>query len=144
MADAHEAQAPAINSLADAADLLEVHGEMIMAAHLRNYGRPVSISKGHMELYIEPQAPSDFGSKLAKLLSQALAQPYLVSLSDDKSGRTVMEEIDAAREAKYVSLATHPVVKATLDTFESATITNVIERPIDDINEASISADQKD
>ena len=144
LADANEAQAPAINSLADAADLLEAHGEMIMAAHLRNYGRPVSISKGHMELYIEPQAPSDFGSKLAKLLSQALAQPYLVSLSDDKSGRTVMEEIDAAREAKYASLATHPVVKATLDTFESATITNVTERPIDDINEASISADQKD
>ena len=144
LADANEAQAPTINSLADAADLLEAHGEMIMAAHLRNYGRPVSISKGHMELYIEPQAPSDFGSKLAKLLSQALAQPYLVSLSDDKSGRTVMEEIDAAREAKYASLATHPVVKATLDTFESATITNVTERPIDDINEASISADQKD
>ena len=144
LADANEAQAPAINSLADAADLLEAHGEMIMAAHLRNYGRPVSISKGHMELYIEPQAPSDFGSKLAKLLSQALAQPYLVSLSDDKSGRTVMEEIDAAREAKYASLAAHPIVKATLDTFESATITNVTERPIDDINEASISADQKD
>ena len=144
LAEANEAQAPAINSLADAADLLEAHGEMIMAAHLRNYGRPVSISKGHMELYIEPQAPSDFGSKLAKLLSQALAQPYLVSLSDDKSGRTVMEEIDAAREAKYASLAAHPVVKATLDTFESATITNVTERPIDDINEASISADQKD
>ena len=144
LADANEAQAPAINSLADAADLLEAHGEMIMAAHLRNYGRPVSISKGHMELYIEPQAPSDFGSKLAKLLSQALAQPYLVSLSDDKSGRTVMEEIDIAREAKYASLAAHPVVKATLEIFESATITNVTERPIDDINEASISADQKD
>ena len=135
---------PTISSLADAANLLEAHGEMIMAAHLRNYGRPVSLSKGHMELYIEPQAPADFGAKLAKLLSQALAQPYLVSLSDDKSGQTVMEEIEAAREAKYESLATHPVVKATLETFESASISNVTERPIEDVNDTSISAEHKD
>ena len=144
MAEEAEQQTPAINNLAQAADILEAHGEMIMAAHLRNYGRLVSISKGHMELFIEPQAPSDFGAKLAKLLSQALAQPYLVSLSDDKSGRTVMEEIDAAREAKYQSLATHAVVKATLDTFESATISNVTKRSVEEVDDTSLSPDHND
>ena len=144
MAEEAEQQTPAINDLAQAADILEAHGEMIMAAHLRNYGRLVSISKGHMELFIEPQAPSDFGAKLAKLLSQALAQPYLVSLSEDKSGRTVMEEIDAAREAKYQSLATHAVVKATLDTFESATISNVTKRSVEEVDDTSLSPDHND
>ena len=144
IAEEAEQQTPAINNLAQAADILEAHGEMIMAAHLRNYGRLVSISKGHMELFIEPQAPSDFGAKLAKLLSQALAQPYLVSLSEDKSGRTVMEEIEAAREAKYQSLATHAVVKATLDTFESATISNVTKRSVEEVDDTSLSPDHND
>ena len=55
-------------TLADIAQLLEENGEMILAAHFRNYVRPVTITKAHMEVYIEKKEIVVLGDKLDKYI----------------------------------------------------------------------------
>ena len=81
-----------------------------------------------MEIYIEPQAPEDLGAKLAKHLSNYLSQPYLVSLGEDKSGKTLLELEKQAEQDKFDSMKQDALVRAALQTFENAEITNVIKQ----------------
>ena len=142
-----EPQTNFINSIADAAILLEQNGEMILAAHLRNYVRPISVTKGHMEIYIEPQAPEDLGAKLAKHLSNYLSQPYLVSLGEDKSGKTLLELEKQAEQDKFDSMKQDALVRAALQTFENAEITNVIKQdftPDSGLSQLTEQEDERD
>ena len=122
-----EPKQPAITTLADAANLLEDHGEMIIAAHLRNYVRLISLGPDHMEIFIEDAAPDDLAAKMAKHLSHYLARPYLVSLGADNTGKTLLEQDKDAEQAKFAELAKDPVVASVLDTFEGARVTNVMD-----------------
>ena len=117
---------PQITSLADTAKLFEDNGEMIIAAHMRNYVRLISLTPGHMEIAIAENAPDDLAARMAKHISQYLAQPFLVTVGDDHSGKTLLEQEQDAEQAKFAEMAKDPVVKAVLDTFEGASVTNVI------------------
>lgn len=117
---------PQITSLADIAALFEDHGEMILAAHLRNYVRPISLTPGHMEIFIEDSAPADLAAKMAKHLSAYLEQPFLVSLGTDKSGKTLRESEKEEEQARFDEMAQDPVVKAVLESFDGAKVTNII------------------
>lgn len=121
-----EITAPQITSLGDVAALFEEHGEMIIAAHLRNYVRPISLTPGHMEIFIEDTAPADLAAKMAKHLSGYLEQPFLVSIGTDKSGKTLLETEREEEQAHFDEMAKDPIVKAVLDTFDGAKVTNVI------------------
>ena len=121
-----EPEKPQITSLADTAKLFEENGEMIIAAHMRNYVRLISLTPGHMEIAIAENAPDDLAARMAKHLSQYLAQPFLVTVGDDHSGKTLLEQEQDAEQAKFAEMAKDPVVKAVLDTFEGASVTNVI------------------
>ena len=123
--EAEEAK-PQLTSLADIAQLFEDRGEMILAAHMRNYVRPISLTAGHMEIFIEDNAPDDLAAKIAKYLSTYLAQPFLVSVGTDKSGKTLLEQDHDAEQAKFAKAAEDPIVSAVLNTFESAEVTNVV------------------
>ena len=116
-------------SLAQIAEILETNGEMILAAHLRNYVRPISLKSGHLECFIEDSAPSDLAAKLAKHLSEALAAPYFISLGTQADGNTLLEDERAAEQARFDQAATNPLVKAALETFEGASVTNITALP---------------
>ena len=115
-----------IKTLSDAANLLEDNGEMIIAAHIRNYVRLISLGPDHMEIFIEDAAPDDLAAKMAKHLSHYLGRPYLVSLGTDRTGKTLLEQDKDAELAKFAELAKDPIVATVLDTFEGAKITNVV------------------
>ena len=131
VAEADDAKLHAITSLADAASLLESHGHMIITAHLRNYVRPIAITAGHMEIFISEDAPKDLAATLAKTLSECLSQPYLVTLGNDASGKTLYQEEEEADKARKAEASQDPLVKAVIDTFEGAEVTNII--PLSDI-----------
>ena len=121
-----EGQAPQLTSLADIAQLFEDNGEMILAAHMRNYVRPISLTTGHMEIFIEDNAPADLAAKMAKHLSTYLAQPFLVSVGTDNSGQTLLEQEHDAEQARFAKAAEDPLVGAVLEAFESAAVTNIV------------------
>ena len=121
-----QAQAPQLTSLADIAQLFEDNGEMILAAHMRNYVRPISLTTGHMEIFIEDNAPADLAAKMAKYLSTYLAQPFLVSVGTDNSGQTLLEQEHDAEQARFAKAAQDPLVGAVLEAFESAAVTNIV------------------
>ena len=120
---------PHITSLYDIVKLFDDHGEMIIAAHIRNHVRPISLTSGHSEIYIDEAAPSDLAAKMAKHLSQYLAQPYLVSVGTDRSGKTIAEQDKDNEAAKFAAAAQDPLVKAVLETFDGARVTNIIPLP---------------
>ena len=135
---------PQITNLADTAKLFEDNGEMIIAAHMRNYVRLISLTPGHMEIAIEENAPDDLAARMAKHLSQYLAQPFLVTVGDDHSGKTLLEQEQDAEQAKFAEMAQDPVVKAVLDTFEGARVTNVIALITEDDAEDDIATTDED
>ena len=121
-----EEAAPKLTSLADIAQLFEDNGEMILAAHMRNYVRPISLTTGHMEIFIEDNAPADLAAKMAKHLSTYLAQPFLVSVGADNSGQTLLEQEHDAEQARFAKAAEDPLVGAVLEAFETAAVTNIV------------------
>ena len=131
LAEADAVKPYAITSLADAASLLESHGHMIITAHLRNYVRPIAIHAGHMEIFISEDAPKDLAATLAKTLSECLSQPYLVTLGNDANGKTLYQEEEEADKARKAEASQDPLVKAVIDTFEGAEVSNII--PLSDI-----------
>ena len=124
--DTLEEAAPKLISLADIAQLFEDNGEMILAAHMRNYVRPISLTTGHMEIFIEDNAPADLAAKMAKHLSTYLAQPFLVSVGADNSGQTLLEQEHDAEQARFAKAAKDPLVGAVLEAFETAAVTNIV------------------
>ena len=135
---------PQITNLADTAKLFEDNGEMIIAAHMRNYVRLISLTPGHMEIAIEENAPDDLAARMAKHLSQYLAQPFLVTVGDDHSGKTLLEQEQDAEQAKFAEMAQDPVVKAVLDSFEGARVTNVIALITEDDAKDDIATTDED
>ena len=112
-------------SLAQMAAILEENGEMILAAHLRNYVRPINLKAGHLECFIEDSAPADLPAKLAKHLSDATGAPYFISLGTQRDGNTLLEDERAAEQARFDEAAKDPLVNAALETFEGAAVTNI-------------------
>ena len=118
------------SSLQDIALALEEAGEKILAAHLRRYLHPVSLSNGKLEVQIEGDIkPDKFLGDLARFMSQKSGQPWLVFQAREdtaqKGGPTLAELDRQANEQKQKTAADHPVVAAILETFDSAEITAV-------------------
>ena len=118
---------------------------MILAAHMRNYVRPISLTTGHMEIFIEDNAPADLAAKMAKHLSTYLAQPFLVSVGADKSGQTLLEQEHDAEQARFAKAAEDPLVGAVLEAFETAAVTNIVPliRDGDAINDPPSHEDEE-
>jgi len=118
------------SSLQDIALSLDETGEKILAAHLRRYLRPVSLSAGKLEVQIDGDIkPNNFLGDLARFMSQKSGQPWLVFEAAEgtgqKGGPTLAELDRQADEQKKKAAADHPVVAAILEKFDSAEITAV-------------------
>ena len=130
VADTSNSTETAFSSLQDIALALEEAGEKILAARLRRYLRPVSLSDGKLEVQIEGDIkPDNFLGDLARFMSQKSGQPWLVFQTREgaaqKGGPTLAELDKKVNEEKKKAAADHPVVAAILEKFDSAEITAV-------------------
>ena len=113
------------SSLHQIAARLDEDGEKILAARLRKYLRPVSLSAGKLEVQIDGDVSEALLGQLARFMSQKSGQPWLVSASQQEGGPTLAELDRQEDEQAKQAVAGHPVVAAVLDQFEGAEITAV-------------------
>ncbi len=118
-----------IQNLRDIADRCETEGEHILAARIRNYLRPVSLSPGKLEAELAAELPDDIQETLlgtvARHLSSWTEQPWLVSRAYEGGGKTVEEEDNEKQQTAFSAAAQIPLVSAVLNKFTDAEITNI-------------------
>ncbi len=116
-------------NLRDIADRCEAEGEHILAARIRNYLRPVSLSPGKLEAELAPGLPDDIKETLLGTLARHLSlwteQPWLVSRAYEGGGKTVEEEDIEKQQSAFSDAAGIPLVSAILNKFTGAEITNI-------------------
>ena len=124
-------------SLADVIALAEARGEMRLAVHLRNDIRLVHFETGRIEFQPTPEAPPKLANALGENLTNWTGARWVAVVSNDDGAPTLGEQAAKARAAAIVEAAQHPLVKAVLDTFPDAKVTDVRPRatPLGDPDE---------
>ncbi|WP_420402740.1 DNA polymerase III subunit gamma/tau [Nisaea sp.] len=106
--------------------LFEEHREAVLHATLSRSVRPVSVSRGHLELILDPGAPETLSAQVAAKLKEWTGIPWHVEASDaapgDEEIHTLAERKANAEAAKRKSISEHPVVAAVLEAFPESTI----------------------
>ena len=118
-----------LKNLRDIADRCETKGEHILAARIRNYLRPVSLSPGKLEAELAAGLPDDVQENLLSTIARHLSlwteQPWLVSRAYEGGGKTVEEEDNEKQQTAFRAAAQIPLVNAVLNKFADAEITNI-------------------
>ena len=109
-------------NLIEIATLAEVNNEMLLAAHVRNHVRLVSLQQGRLEIALTGGAPETLAGDLAKQLSQWTGQRWLVSLSDKKGAKTLAEDATELAAKTHDAIAMDPLVTKIMEVFPGATI----------------------
>ena len=109
-------------SLTEIVKLAEVNNEMLLAAHVRNHVRLVSLQQGRLEIALTSNAPDTLAGDLAKQLSQWTGQRWLVSLSDKKGAKTLAEDAADSVAKTHDAIAMDPLVTKIMEAFPGATI----------------------
>ena len=114
-----------LSSIAAIVALSETEGEFILAAHMRNYVRVITLEQAHMEINLDEGAPDDLPSKMAKFLSAHSQQPFLVSLGTAMGSKTLREQEDEADKSAKAEAAKEPLVAEILSIFPDAEVTSI-------------------
>ena len=111
-----------LQSLTEIVTLAEVNNEMLLAAHVRNHVRLVSLQQGRLEIALTSNAPDTLAGDLAKQLSRWTGQRWLVSLSDKKGAKTLAEDAADSVAKTHDAIAMDPLVTKIMEAFPGATI----------------------
>ncbi len=118
---------PQPQSFAEVVELFEKHREGLLRSHLMSHVHLVHFEPGRIELRPTEAAPRDLTNRLGQMLSNWTGQRWVVSVSRDAGAPTLREEADAHDRMLKNEAATHPLVRAVLDTFPGARIEAVRE-----------------
>jgi DNA polymerase-3 subunit gamma/tau len=95
-------------------------------AHLTRSVHLVRLEPGVLELRPEPAAPKDLVNRLGPLLSEWTGRRWTVAANFEAPGQPTLAEQDAASEAQSRHDAgAHPLVRAVLEAFPGARITEI-------------------
>ncbi|MEL6324991.1 MAG: DNA polymerase III subunit gamma/tau, partial [Pseudomonadota bacterium] len=123
---AKPAGAPAIASLEDVVALMDTHREAILSGDVSKYVRPVSVQGLTVTCELKPDAPSNLLVRMADFLKSATGENWTVERGIKPAETETLQERQARLKAeKIASAAAHPAVKAALDLFPGAQITDV-------------------
>ena len=101
--------------------------EGLLLTHLVNDVHPIALKPGHMIFQPGPNAPEDLHGRIAKFLTTETGVRWQVEPRPDGGGPTIAEKRAAAAAEKRQSAADHPMVKAVLESFPGAELTDVRE-----------------
>jgi len=113
---------PQPDSFAAVAQLFADRREAILHAHIRNNLHLVRFDIGRIEVRPTEHAPPNLTNRMGELLTTWTGRRWVVSVSREEGAQTLSQA--AAREAERVlsEAASHPLVKAALETFPGAAI----------------------
>ena len=120
-----EASRPDPRSFADVVDLTAGRTVPILHANLINNVHLVRFEPGRVEFRPGEHAPPDLANQLSTFLNDVTDRHWVVTVSQEAGAPTLREHEAEEKAHARVSAAEHPMVKAVLDTFPGATITDV-------------------
>jgi DNA polymerase-3 subunit gamma/tau len=115
-----------VRSLADIANLAGENRDMKLKAQLRQFVRPVRLEPGKLEVVLSPDAPKSLVNDLSLKLKEWTGINWLVILSRDPGGLTLVEEEAQQREKNFDAARADPDVAAILARFPGARVVNVV------------------
>jgi DNA polymerase-3 subunit gamma/tau len=121
-------QSTGLQSFEQIVAMFEERREGILHATLVHHVHLVRFESGHIALRTEPEAPSDFATRVSKFLSEWTGDQWLVSLSEEAGDPTIREQLDDKEAARRGRATAHPLVQAALEAFPGATVEAVTER----------------
>jgi DNA polymerase-3 subunit gamma/tau len=92
---------------------------------LERYVRPVRFARGTIEMALAEGAPQGLAGELARKLEAWTGERWIVSVSNELGEPTLREEARAKRDSVFLEARKHPVVKAVLERFPGAEISDV-------------------
>jgi DNA polymerase-3 subunit gamma/tau len=121
----------AVNSIDDIADLAAEKRDPKLKALVRNFVRPVRIEPGRLDVSLTSGAPTTLLNELAVKLKEWTGIHWIVSLSREEGGATMVEAEARAQEQRVSDARQDPDVAAILAQFPGAKIIDVRVRAAD-------------
>jgi DNA polymerase-3 subunit gamma/tau len=119
---------PVPQSFAETIALFDTRREALIRAHLWSHVHLVSFQPGRIEFRKDAGAPDNLANRVSQLLSEWTGTRWLVAYSEE-AGAPTLAEVEAQRESALRNeVASHPLVRAVLETFPGAMIAAVRER----------------
>ncbi|MEQ9326586.1 MAG: DNA polymerase III subunit gamma/tau [Rhodospirillales bacterium] len=126
-APVQQAAPRAIDNIEAVIAILTEGREAVLASQVRNWLRPVAISRGRIECRFSDGAPGDLANRLSAALRGLTNDSWMVTVATDDAMAlpSVTEVKDAEIKARFEHAAEHPTVQALLDAFPGAEIAAV-------------------
>ncbi len=116
---------PSPKSFQELVALFERHNEASIVFHLNDNAHPGKFIPGRVTLRLKDQTPDNLIGRMSELLKQWTGQSWLISQTREQGDDTLYEqEQEAARELQ-TRLRENPLVKALLDRFPGAKISDI-------------------
>ena len=96
--------------------------EAMLRANLYNNVHLVDFAPGRIEFHPGDRAPSDLAHRLSRFLNDNTARRWVVTVASQAGQPTLQQQADGDVAAAKAEVASHPLVKAVMETFPGATI----------------------
>jgi DNA polymerase-3 subunit gamma/tau len=123
-----EAPAPDLadpRSYAEVVKLFAERREGILEYHLAGSVRLVRFEPGVIEINPLPNAPPNLANRVGSLLSEWTGRRWVIGISSAQGEAPLAEAERAQRDAAIESAKENPVVRALMETFPGAAVTDV-------------------
>ena len=134
---------PQPGTFEDVVKLFEEQHEATLAFHLKENCHEVSFSQGRIQLRLNDRAPANLIGKVMEKLKEFTGERWVISLSTADGEKSLYQkELDEA-EKLQARLSENPLVKAVLETFPGAKISD-IRKKMDEFSVEGLAAGLED
>jgi DNA polymerase-3 subunit gamma/tau len=114
-----------IDSFTDLVALAGTLKEGILQSHMLAQVHLVTFEPGRMEFRPGPGAPDNLAGDLGRFLKSVTGERWMVTVSNEQGQPTLAEQRAKAQAAEKDELSEHPLVKAVMEAFPGAEISDV-------------------
>ena len=115
-----------VHSYAEVVQLFELKREGLLASHLINDFRPVRFAPGRIEVKPIAHIAPDVPARINRRLKEWTGQSWNVIFSDEEGEPSMREQRQAAAAKAKEYALNHPKVRAVMDAFPDAQVTDFI------------------
>ena len=112
-------------SFEEVVELFAAKREAVLQGHLLSEVHLVRFEPGRIEFRPGAHAPRDLANRMGELLSRWTGERWVVSVSAETGAPSLTEQAEGAERKRRKEAARHPLVRAALETFPGAKITEV-------------------
>ena len=132
---------PILSTFSAMVDYVGSKRDVGLKLELEEHVRPVHFEPGQIEIELLSGAKKTLAGDLKRKLDAWTGMTWTIAVSSDGGGQTIREEREAHRESELDLVRGAPLLKAALEAFPGAEITDV--RPLSD-SEPDDTKDDKD